>query len=294
MRAINAVTTDLSPIAIDSRAARLLAELRDASINKVFVVAHRGDWQAAPENSLAAIQSSIDLGVDMVEIDVRLTLDGHYVLLHDKTLERSTNGAGKISHLTLEQIQKLRFKDANGELTDHKIATLEEGLQLARGKILLYLDKSEYDIPAVYAIVKAYGMEDYVFFYGGRTVAELKSHCGDDFEEIQYLPKLDGSTPRAREYVESFSVRKKPLAFVTSFDREDSPVLSQFDSIRARGVRIWASPLWDELCAGHTDKRALQDPDGNWGWLLDHGATLLCTDQPAKLLNYLRSKKRHE
>ncbi|QDU75866.1 putative glycerophosphoryl diester phosphodiesterase 1 [Bremerella volcania] len=294
MAALSRQVADMPPIASDSRAAQLLSELKNVTNDKVFVVAHRGHWHAAPENSLAAIQSCIELGVDMVEIDVRPTMDGRYVLLHDKTLERSTNGTGKVSHHSLQQIQSLRFKDEEGRLTDHRIATLEEGLQLARGKILLYLDKSEYDIPEVYKIVKQYGMEDHVFFYGNRTVDELKSHCGDVFEEFHYLPKLGDSTTNASHYIASFTEQKKPLAFVTSFAKDDSSVLTQFDTIRQSGIRVWASPLWDELCAGHTDERALKDPAGNWGWLLDRGATMLCTDQPRELLEYLRSQGRHD
>ena len=73
-----------------------ITNLKDSKNNQVIVVAHRGDWRNAPENSLQAIQNCIDMGVDMVEIDIRETKDCHLVLMHDKTLDRTTNGKGEI------------------------------------------------------------------------------------------------------------------------------------------------------------------------------------------------------
>ena len=70
----------------------LKEKLETPNDNHVMVVAHRGDWRNAPENSLQAIQYCIDMGVDMVEIDVRKTKDGHIVLMHDGSIDRTTNG----------------------------------------------------------------------------------------------------------------------------------------------------------------------------------------------------------
>jgi len=69
----------------------------------VLVVAHRGCWKATAENSLAAIEACIALGVDVVELDARRTVDGALVLMHDATVDRMTNGHGRVEDLTLAQ-----------------------------------------------------------------------------------------------------------------------------------------------------------------------------------------------
>ena len=79
-----------SPITIND----LIENLEDSNNKEIMVIAHRGDWRNAPENSIQAIKSCIDMGVDMVEIDVRETKDGHLVLMHDETIDRTTNASG--------------------------------------------------------------------------------------------------------------------------------------------------------------------------------------------------------
>ena len=62
---------------------------------------------------------------------------------------------------------------------------------------------------------------------------------------------------------------------------------------RKKGVRIWVNTLWDSLSGGHSDAQALEDPDANWGWFVNHGATILQTDEPGAMLKYLRRKGWH-
>ena len=76
----------------------------------MLVVAHRGDWKHSVENSLPAVQNAIDMRVDVVETDVRRTADGRLVLMHDATIDRTTNGQGKVAELTLDPIRKCRLK----------------------------------------------------------------------------------------------------------------------------------------------------------------------------------------
>lgn len=100
----------------------------------VLRVGHRGAAGHAPENTLAAIQRGIDLGADFVEIDVRCTADGALVALHDDTVDRTTNGKGRVDRLSILKLQTL---DAgNGE----HIPTLEEVLKAVAGKAGLMLE----------------------------------------------------------------------------------------------------------------------------------------------------------
>ena len=127
---------------------------------RVLRIGHRGAAGHAPENTLAAVRQGIELGVDFVEIDVRRTTDGVLVALHDATVNRTTNGRGRVEALSLGEVRKL---DAgNGE----RIPTVEEVLQMAGGRTGLMLElkvdglahltvqtvqKVQLDTPVIYA-----------------------------------------------------------------------------------------------------------------------------------------------
>lgn len=103
-------------------------------MHRVLRIGHRGAAGHAPENTLAAIQKGIALGVDFVEIDVRRTADGVLVALHDETVNRTTNGKGRVDRLSLQEIKK--FNAGNGE----NIPTLEEVLKVVAGRAGLMLE----------------------------------------------------------------------------------------------------------------------------------------------------------
>lgn len=103
-------------------------------MQQVLRIGHRGAAGHAPENTLAAIQKGIALGVDFVEIDVRRTADGVLVVLHDETVNRTTDGKGRVDRLSLWDIEKLNA--GNGE----HIPTLEEVLKVVAGEAGLMLE----------------------------------------------------------------------------------------------------------------------------------------------------------
>jgi glycerophosphoryl diester phosphodiesterase len=98
------------------------------------VIAHRGAKAASPENTLASIRQAVAEGASWVEFDVKLTSDGHPILMHDPTLERTTNGKGKVAETTLADIRAL---DAGGwfgtRFAGEKVPTLEEALEVMSG-----------------------------------------------------------------------------------------------------------------------------------------------------------------
>lgn len=101
----------------------------------VLAAAHRGANHAAPENTLAAIREAVELGADIVELDVRQTRDGHLILMHNATVSHTTHGQGKVSELTLEQLKALDAGAWFGEaFKGEKVPTLEEALDVIRGK----------------------------------------------------------------------------------------------------------------------------------------------------------------
>ena len=105
------------------------------------VVAHRGFSGAAPENTVAAVRAAIEVGADMAEVDVTLTSDGHVVCLHDEKVDRTTDGKGRITEITLEQVQDL---DAGSwfspSFAGEPIPTLDEVLEVVNGSILLNIE----------------------------------------------------------------------------------------------------------------------------------------------------------
>lgn len=129
-------------------------------MSRIVRIGHRGAAGHAPENTLAAVQKGIDLGVDFVEIDVRRTADGALVALHDATINRTTDGRGRVEALSVDQLKA--FDAGNGE----RIPTVEEVLKIAAGRTGLMLElkvdgvahltvhavrKAQFDKPVIYA-----------------------------------------------------------------------------------------------------------------------------------------------
>lgn len=111
-----------------------------------FVCAHRGGPRKGfPENCIATFENTLAQTPAMLEIDPHYTRDGKIVLMHDATLDRTSNGHGKVIDFTLEEIKKLRLKDTEGSLTNYQIPTLDEALQWAKGKTILVIDAK--DVP---------------------------------------------------------------------------------------------------------------------------------------------------
>lgn len=130
------------------------------------VIAHRGCHTHAHENTLTAINHAIAAGVDYAEIDVRRTSDGHYVLMHDSTLDRMTGAHGAVASLSLAQLRKLSVRDLKRpEIPPDRIPTLGEVLSLAKGRIHLYLDFKSGDRAAVAAAIREAGVERQVLVY---------------------------------------------------------------------------------------------------------------------------------
>jgi glycerophosphoryl diester phosphodiesterase len=102
-------------------------------MRKPLVISHAACGGHAPENTLAGIRKAIELGADAIEIDVQASADGVPVLMHDLTVDRTTNGSGAVAELTLAQLQDL---DAGGE----RVPTLEEVLEITLGKVLLVME----------------------------------------------------------------------------------------------------------------------------------------------------------
>ena len=124
-----------------NRAEKILAEINDTNSEYVVVISHRGDWRNYPENSIPAIESIIRMGVDMMELDVKMTKDSVLILMHDKTIDRMTNGKGKVSDITYDSLMTFKMKRAHNVVTDTiKVPTLREALLCCKDRILVNVD----------------------------------------------------------------------------------------------------------------------------------------------------------
>ncbi|MCD6509283.1 MAG: glycerophosphodiester phosphodiesterase [Thermoprotei archaeon] len=154
-----------------------------------FIVAHRGASGYEPENTIRAVRRALDMRVDAVEVDVRLSKDGVPVVMHDETVDRTTDGSGRVDEMTLEELRRL---DAGkGE----RIPLLREVLEEVKGRAVLFVEikVEEAAIPAL-SIVEDEGMLDEVLFisFSGDSVRAIKDHNPDAHIGLIYSKPSNG------------------------------------------------------------------------------------------------------
>lgn len=107
---------------------------------KPYVIAHRGNRVACPENTLAAFRRALADGANILETDLHLTKDGVFVCIHDETVDRTTNGRGAVADLTLAEIKQLSASDGRPEFADERVPTLAEAAALLPAEVGLALE----------------------------------------------------------------------------------------------------------------------------------------------------------
>jgi glycerophosphoryl diester phosphodiesterase len=273
-----------------SKIEKMLSRLKHLDSAYVFVIAHRGDWRSAPENSIPAIEKAAEMGVDMVEIDIQKTKDGDFVLMHDGNIDRTTNGQGNISSYTVEQLKRYRLRHTDGVLSDEKIPTLREALiACKKGQVLVNIDKGGDYLTEIMPIINETETEELVVLKGTGSLSSVKSMLKSNLG-IVYMPVIDLQSGSAQGAISSFLTDFHPYAMEVSFSSADFNPSSYTQGIISAGCRVWINALWESLCGAHEDEKAMSDPDGSWGWLLEKGATMIQTDRPKELMRYLQKK----
>lgn len=276
-------------IAFSCLAALLLGSLAAVSLRKVadikkdflttdsktvLVASHRAVHHILPENSIPAVKEAIRLGIDIVEIDVKVTSDGVPVLMHDGKIDRTTNGKGNPETMTLAQLRSYRLV-VKGEATQEKIPTLEEVLRLAKGHILVDLDLKTDKLGPIIDVVKKTGTEDIVFYFDS------------DYDALRVVDKVD------KKYMIMPRAHSKAMAdsAITLFQPEVVHIDFSFytpevvNLIKKRGARVWINALGpiDSMLKTEKQNEALEQ-------LLKHGANVIQTDEPELLLKLLKEK----
>ncbi len=145
-------------------------------------IGHRGAAGYEPENTLRSFRRALELGVDMVELDVRRTKDGHLVVMHDETVDRTTNGSGKVSEMTLAEIMELDAGRAE------KVPTLDEALDIVHGKVSVDIEVKDAGTgPAIGRFLKdrlARGAKSDGFVVSSFLPRELAIGCYPDVRRV--------------------------------------------------------------------------------------------------------------
>lgn len=288
--------------AAQSRAERILRELRDPQSNYVAVISHRGDWRNYPENSLEALESAIRMGVDIVEIDVHRTVDGVLVVCHDKTINRTTSGKGKIAEITYDSISRCCLRSGhNVKMPKYHMPTLAEALDLCRDRVMINIDKGYDYYDQILPMLAERNMIDQVIIKDKKSAAAVAKRFAKYDRNMIYMPIINYFASRWEKHGVIFdgylASDIHPIGYEICWDGTLDGEEEVFARVLKSGSRLWINTLWDSLCGGEQkgleDDRAAKDPDAVYGKVLSLGATMIQTDRPALLINYLTAKGRH-
>jgi len=257
----------------------LLDHLRtEVNQGHMLICAHRGFHNdTIPENSLASIRAAVTAGIDMVEIDIRTTSDDSLMLMHDDTVDRTTNGTGRFSDLTFQEVKQLRLTIGDS-ITDHRVPTLREALLAFSAPTYPNLDIKDVDFDDLLRQLRSLGMEHQVLSYlwNPDHVASLTA------KEPRYavLPMAD-TLPKIDFFAKATA---SPLIHFN----EHTYTEEGMDIARNNEQLVFMNILWAEdtsLVAGNTaplDQFIQLQP------------AIIQTDYPGLLLAYLRKKGLHD
>ena len=239
-----------------------------AQPRQVVAIAHRGEHLRHPENTLPAFEEAIRLGADFIEVDVRTTADGKLVLSHDGKVDRRTNGQGDVAKMTFDEVRTLDAGIKSGpQFAGTKVPTFDEALDLARGKIGIYVDVKQASAKDLVTHIGEHGMSDHVVIYAGLRLSK----------EIQQL------NPKLKVMPESDTVET-----VKHLIDELHPKVIAF------GARDFTPEIIRLVKEAHAeiyvDRMGTTDAPAGWQSAIDAGADGIQTDRPGELVQYLREK----
>lgn len=247
----------------------------------IMVAAHRAMHPNYPENSLAAIQENINLEVDILEIDVRESKDGRLVLMHDETIDRTTNGKGIVSDLDFSTLKSMKLIH-NGEITLEHIPTFEELLKITKGQIMIDVDFKEDGLAAIkkaYALIKKHNMEEQILFY--------------IYDNYQLIPLLRDLNPKIKIMPRAYS-RKNVREILKIGDIKIIHIDESFYKDRImRKIKNSGSRIWSNALGKYDKMESLKKGSGFSELLKKKYINVIQTDLPEELLVYLRENRAH-
>ena len=254
------------------------------SEDNIFVAAHRGFSEKYPENTIPAFQAAIDLNVDQLEIDVRVTKDDQLVVIHDATVDRTTNGTGKVCDYTLEELRRLDAGSWKGEeFKGLQIPTLIEFMDLVKDlpDMTIDFEFKEYPVAGweeksysvcdrVMKIIDDYGYNDrcVINTFNGKLHGYIHKKYGKKYRQHVYYPPA---------YMGEYDEEPYNYAYCSCMFRS---VKKDYDWMKARGVQPWAGA---SVKNAETVDQAIAD-----------GAVLITCNNPDVILQLLRERGKHK
>lgn len=243
-----------------------------AQTRQVAVISHRGEHLRHPENTLIAYRTALDLGADYYEIDIRTTSDGKFVLMHDGSVDRTTNGRGEVSKMTFAEIRALDAGIRKGrEFEGTRVPTLDEGMDAAGKRGGVYLDCKRIAPRALVEAIERHKLSDRVVIYGGpgflKEVMALRPG-------LKAMPEAHNPTV-LKNLIDALRLR---VAAFSAGDWNEATIRVARDA----GIDIFV----DRLGAADTPEW--------WQDAIDRGATGIQTDKPGELVKYLRARGLHK
>ena len=274
-----------------------MEHLHNPQSKYVIVVSHRGDWRNYPENSIPAIESVIKMGVDMVELDIAMTKDSVLILSHDRTLDRCTTGKGRISEITYDSLQSFSLKSAHGGHFGYelKIPTLREALEVCKDRIMINIDKGYDYYDQVLALTEELGVTNQILIKGGIPLSDVNKKMAAHKNNLLYMPIVTPASKSQQPMFEEYLAGEPQLAYEICWSEMTPVVESAIERVKASGSKLWVNTLWNSLNGGLSDDMAfMTSPDEIYGKLIDMGATMIQTDRPEFMIEYLRSRGLHD
>ncbi len=264
---------------VDPEAARVVSVFAGAKAvyewPGVIAVGHRATVKFAPENTIAAIEKAIEQGVDLLELDIRQSKDGVFVIMHDATVTRTTNGRGRVNEMTLKELQALDAGSWFGDgFKGEKIPTLKDALAAMKGRALPDIDFKAGDPAALVALLRGEGFD-----------GPLTMYCGD-WDIIDATRKVD------RNFLFRPTIPKYGETGLTILIQEvDPPVVNiNWPHVTKRMVR--QVHLAGKLAFINT--MGTSDNEAGVRLAIETGADYVQSDQIDVLLRVLRERGLHD
>lgn len=274
--------------AIAADASDIASDFSDGKKN-IICIAHRGDWHSFPENSAEAINAAAEY--DAVSVDIRLTADGKPVLMADEKVDRmSVDGegksvSGKVSSFTLAQLKELYLRESNGgtdkKKTTCRIPELKEIYETAAGRTAVMLNVQENDFKTVYDYVKSLGkLDETVFRINAKPqkIIELTR----DLDGVNVTGNYQGNII----FLAASAVKKYFAANIYTIEMgstNGNGVL--YDNFLMKRF-VGSKRAMVSMVNGRCGKRA--DNETGWDDLISRGYSVIETDFPAELTEYIR------
>lgn len=268
---------DLAPaIALNNGNASAVELLRCFAANDLPLASgHRGGPEPGyPENAIETFVRTLSMAPMVIEVDVRTSRDGVLLLMHDETLDRTTNGSGRVNDLDWREIAALRLRDNDGQVTAFRVPTLAEAIDAARGRAIITLDvKEDQSLPGIVAAIREADAHAFAVVNAYRPSQARIIHALDpritvshpiySLADLDVLETIGVHTDRLIAWtgIEAFEGRNAELW--TALDQRDIPSIyatlfvadkeiaesgdtSIFRDITSAGVDVIASDLhWD-------------------------------------------------